>query len=474
MSAILPVAVRRPAALVSVLLLAGLLLSVLFAVPAEAHVRLDLVKPQDGSRLDAAPDTLVFVATEPLEAGSVQVEVRGQRTGTDVKLGEGYSGARVGEFVVPVVGPMPHDAYFVDAQVTGLDGHTVGSTWAIVIGPGPAISATGGVTGAGADPTTVVVLETARVVAIVVTPLLALPLVLVLVHPAGFALARVRRAFVAGMMLGFGAAALELFGTASALTGPSGSWVDGLLLAWALPSGKLLVVRCVALLALAFAFVVLRRDAAGNRWSPTHANVAITSAAVVVIANAAGSHAAEDETGMVALVMSATHLAAVSLWLAGVVLWWCCSSPEKTRAPVRTTPALAAAGTEADRGTGAEPVIRPHDAPGGLPLLGLARFALMARCCVALAVATGLFLAWRFTDGFDMAALSGRYGALLTVKLVVVALLVVAALGSHQLTAAGREAGRSSSPSVVRRALRFELAVGAIVMTLGGLLAEIG
>ncbi|MGQ7296732.1 copper resistance CopC family protein [Quadrisphaera sp. KR29] len=102
--------------------IAGLLLVVLPALPAQAHDRLVASSPADGAVLDAAPPSLVLTFSAPALALGSRVVVTGP-TGAVVSTGEPqYTDDTV---VQALGGDLPAGEYRVQWRVTSSDGHPV-------------------------------------------------------------------------------------------------------------------------------------------------------------------------------------------------------------------------------------------------------------------------------------------------------------------------------------------------------------
>lgn len=107
-------------------LLAGALLVLVPALPAQAHDRLEASSPADGSAVQAAPTSVVLTFSAPAIALGSEVVVTGP-DGRVVSVGDAqFVDSTVTQ---PLAGELPAGQYRVDWRVTSSDGHPVSGTF---------------------------------------------------------------------------------------------------------------------------------------------------------------------------------------------------------------------------------------------------------------------------------------------------------------------------------------------------------
>lgn len=113
-------------------LLLAVLGAALFASPAPAHVGVQRTAPAAGDTLDAAPEEVRIRFTGRVEAALTVLTLR--RDGAHVAAGgrmvEG-SGGR--EYVLPLAAPLEPGAYTVDWRTAGADGHPLQGSWTFTV-----------------------------------------------------------------------------------------------------------------------------------------------------------------------------------------------------------------------------------------------------------------------------------------------------------------------------------------------------
>lgn len=132
-------------------LLAGALLVLLPALPAQAHDRLSTTAPADGATVAAAPTSVVLTFEEPAVALGSKVLVTGPG-GAVVSTGDP-------QFVDDTVtqqltGDLPAGTYRVEWRVTSDDGHPVSGTFTYTASGPAAATATSPSTSPPANPST--------------------------------------------------------------------------------------------------------------------------------------------------------------------------------------------------------------------------------------------------------------------------------------------------------------------------------
>ncbi|SDG98219.1 copper resistance CopC/CopD family protein [Klenkia brasiliensis] len=442
-------------------LLGGVAVLLGTAGPASAHATLVTSSPADGARVDAAPGevTLEFDESVSLGAGYARVlGADGERVDT------GAASVTDDVLTIPLRDGLPDASYVVTWRVVSADSHPVSGAYAFVVGDGELVPATDVEAGTDVDPVVATLLPVARWLGFGGLALgLGITVVLALCWPAGWASRRARSLTVAGLGA-VGAGALLSFllqGPYAAATGLSGA-VDPQLLGTTLGSayGTTLLVRVVLVAALA-ALVVLR-PAAGPPGRPWLAVAGLLGLGLVVSTAAVGHPVAGALPGL-AVVVTTVHVAAMTVWLGGLVL-------------------LLAV------------VLRPG-VPAGELGSALPRYSRLAAGSVAALVVSGVVQSVREV-GSPAALVSTTYGWLLVAKLGLVLALLAAAgvsrvwvqqrLGAprpggrrvvaHAYSAEEEAAAAQRTQTAVadvapfRRSVLLEVAVAAVVLALSAVL----
>ena len=372
------------------------------AGPAQAHAGLTSSDPADGARLGTAPAvvTLTFADRVGLMSGSLQVT---DSTRGVVHSGEAFHPEGDRYRVAVILRPaLPGASYLVRYSVVSADGHPVIGGCSFVVGDGPLASAGGALADArGTDPVVGGVFGVARWVSFCGLAVLGGLVFVVICWPSGRADRRARRVLRLGWLaaaLG-SAASLLLQGPYAAQRGLEALLSSELLTAtMSLPVGKVLVLRLVALLALAAAATRLLCDvehvppAVRNR----DEKIALVLGLVLLAGYAGAGHAESGILPTAVVISDMVHMAAMATWLDGLVLLTLVVLP---------------------RG-------RPHELDEVLP-----RFSRLAYGAICVLVVTGSYQAWR---QIGSTALLGEtaYGRLLTMKLIAVAgILLLGDLG---------------------------------------------
>jgi copper transport protein len=414
------------------------------AGPAAAHASLESTEPAASAVLSEPPERVSLRFTE-----AVEVAIGGVRVyeGAGERLDDGRVTRTDGGRTVTVDVPdLERGAYVVTYRVVSVDSHPIRGAFTFRVGAAATedqalvrrlLAAEGGSTAVGA--------AYAGVRALVFASLLLLvggAVFLVVLWPAGAALARVRR-----VLWGAWTAAVVSTVLAIGLQGAYGAGLGlGDTVRWSVISAVLetrygrvslarlglLVVGAVVLRAL------LRRPTA----RPVVAAAAVMGVAVLATPGLAG-HAGAAR--LMALVAGADtlHLLAAATWLGGAVMLAACVLPADPATVDRVVPRYA-------------------------------RLALMA---VAVLAVTGTFVGWRQSESID-AVTSTTYGRLLLLKVAL--FLVIVGLASLSRTWVRRRywaPARSPGPGAVavaapdvgrlRRLVAGELtvAVGVLVLT---------
>ncbi len=103
-------------------LVVGLLGSVMFSVPAQAHTDLIEAVPADGSKLEVAPNNVIFTFNEELLGATVRVSITNESGAVVAKDISESAGSVV---TVPWPADLPVGAYSVSYRVVSGDGHPV-------------------------------------------------------------------------------------------------------------------------------------------------------------------------------------------------------------------------------------------------------------------------------------------------------------------------------------------------------------
>jgi copper transport protein len=382
--------------LLPALLLALVALLLLPAAPASAHAVLVASDPADGARLAEAPRAVRLTFDEavalPPDATTVLSSTGARVDGGGARLGGG------GAVVIPLRADVPAGVYSVSWRVVSADSHVV--TGSIRFGVRRDADAVQGPVTAGSP------LDPAIAAATGATYLglslgLGVPAAVALLWPSQRGRRRIRRTAGAGLAVVLLATIGDLL-----LRGPrasGGGWpgvlrLEDLGYTVTSPPGVVLLVRLVLVVAIA-ALVLLRPRAAPSRGSDAAAGAVglgiLTSVALL-------GHATDGAAGL--LVPAAVlHLAAMAVWVGGLVVLVVAVLPRLRRAP-----------------------------EAGLRVLR--RWSVVAFTCVGVLVVTGEVQA--FPTVVPLAALwSTDYGVLLLAKLGLVAAVLVVAAAAQRIAA---------------------------------------
>ncbi|WP_409332580.1 copper resistance protein CopC [Trujillonella humicola] len=440
----------RSAALLVLLLAALLSAGVATAPPASAHASLVSTDPGEGARLPAVPDrvTLEFNEGVSLGAGYLRVlDSGGERVDT------GDAGVDGGTVSVGLRDGLGDDGYLVTYRVISADSHPISGAFSFVVGDGSLVDASVAGAGDDTDPAVAVALPTGRWIGFAGLALaVGVPAMAALCWPGGWGSGLLRRLTAAGLAAVAVGAVLTFLaqGPYAAATG-LGSAADPALLQATLDSelGVALLARLALTAGLALLLLPwLRR---GETPAPQGLLLGAVLATGLVVSTAAVGHPVAGPYPAIAVLAATAHVAAMALWLGGLV-------------------ALLAA-------------LLREGVPAGEMAGALPRFSRVAATSVTVLVVSGVVQSVREVGSPD-ALFSTGYGRLLLAKLAVV-LLVLAAAGvsrvwvqqrlgvrprraprrgrvtAHAFAAA--EAGEAPSPEVARAAAAREeqLAAGA-------------
>jgi copper transport protein len=400
------------------------------AAPASAHAMLERTSPGADSVVARAPAavTVTFSESVTLVPGAVRVY-----DGALHEVDTGTASHPDGDPTSAGVALAPDLAagtYTVTWRVVSADSHPVSGGFRFSIGhPGPSAAPP---PADSSDGTVGALLAVTRFVEYAGLALLGGAVVLIALRRAGAepaTLRRARRAVVTGWwaLLVGSVLALLLQGPDGAGVGP-GSTLDPTVLATTLasPAGLFLAARVVlvALVGLVGRRLVAPVDAA----VPTGERAVVT--AVLALAAAAtfsaSGHAGVDPPVVLGLVADLTHLAAMSVWIGGIVVLLAALARSASSAPVAAV---------------------------------LPRFSQAAQVAVALIVATGLYQTWRDV-GTPGALVTTTYGWLLIAKVGGVVVLLVLGDRARRLVAR-RLVTRPVTPPRPPVRPRFALSLGA-------------
>jgi copper transport protein len=399
--------VRLRAAGVALLVLLGgwLLAGVVTAGPAAAHASLVASTPADGAQLDSGPDQVTLQFSERVSLGPGYARVLGS-DGQPVATGRPRIGGDV--LTIPLRGTLPRGAYVVAYRVVSADSHPVEGAYSFAVGNVPLVSAQSVAAQPPTDTAVAGALPVGRWIGFAGLALsVGIPVLVLACWPTGRRSARLRRLSLwgAGAVAVGAAVGFLLEGPYTAGRG-LGSVLDPSLLSSTANSGPgvLLVFRAVFGLVL---LVLLARtwrtgDPAGASAGALPDAWTISVGAVLglgIVGTTAGiGHAAGGSWTWLALLVTAVHVGAMTVWLGGLV-------------------GLAVG------------VLR-----SGVPVAEMAgvlpRFSRLAFGAVTALVITGIFQAVREV-GTPGALFSTEYGWILTAKILVVVVVLGAAAVSR-------------------------------------------
>ncbi|MFA5882384.1 MAG: copper resistance protein CopC [Acidimicrobiia bacterium] len=419
-------AIRRwRTAVVAVAALAAALLVGPLASVAGAHADVVSVSPTAGEVLQQSPKSVKVTFTE-----GVNVELGGlfvyDRNGDRVRTGA-LRQPSPGRLVLPIEGELDDGSYIVTWRAVSEDTHPIQGTSTFQVGNASASTADVEsladdlLAGQRADRAVAMGWAAARWTVLASMALLVGGVAVAAVIWPRARDARATRRVVTAGWVGLTASTVVgalLFGAYSR----GGSLVDALDLGvlrdtLATRFGEVWLLRLVVLVV---AFVLLRvlfarRPAASSPlpqwWLPAAAVVGV----VLVCTPGLAGHASTGDHRVFALLTDGLHVGAMAVWLGGLVV-------------------LAA-------------VVLPRDDLDDLRV-AVPRFSRVALGCVGILIVTGAFQTWRLVGGLT-ALRDDEYGRILVVKLVVFALLLVAASFSREIVARVFGAAPQPTPAAV-------------------------
>jgi copper transport protein len=401
------------------------------AAPASAHAVLASSTPPANAILTTAPSEVVLTFTEAVRQVPDKIRVIAP-DGSRADTGEPtFSGAVVSIAVDPL---KPNGTYLVTYRVISADSHPVAGGYTYSVG---APSAPPTAAGGAADE------ETSRLLAVTIpivkyvgygglVLLVGPTLVLALLWPQRLSRTAPTRLAYVGLGLVAFSTVIELWLQAPYTTG--GGYFDGAALRDVLASqfGTTHLIRLAVLIAAAF---LLRPVLSGRGGTADRALLAIL--AIVGLATwPLSGHAGASPVPSVSVVVDATHLAGMAVWLGGLVMLVGFLLPQAD-----------------ERELGAI-----------LPVWS--RWA-------ALAVA-GLFLAGSIQALIEVSTVSAlfgtTYGRVIIAKIVLFSVVIAVAAYSRRLV---RMRVAASRPFPLRRAIWAELGITAVVLALSASLVQI-
>lgn len=399
------------------------------AAPAGAHASVIEVRPNAGEVLERSPRAVKVWFTEGVDValGGVFVyDARGER----VPVGK-LRQPSPDRLVLPIDGRLDDGSYIVTWRAVSEDTHPIQGTWTFQVGSASASAAevesvaSRLLAGQEAGRSVAIGWAVARWTVYAATALLVGGTVFGAVVWPRARDARATRRLVAVGWVGLTAATIvgvALFGAYSR-GGSLADAVDPDVVRATLDSrsGAAWLTR-LALLAVAFVLlrVLFAHRPAADRplpawWLPL---AAVTGVGLVATPGFAG-HASTGDQRVLALLSDTVHVAAMAVWLGGLVVLAAAVLPTRDLAELRRA---------------------------------LLRFSRVSTGCVAALVATGAYQSWRLVGGLD-ALRNAEFGRILVVKLVVFAVMLVVATSSREIAArltAPRDGARVAAVPVVR------------------------
>jgi copper transport protein len=380
------------------------LVGVLGAAAASAHAELLGSTPADGQRLASAPTEVVLSFTEPVTVPDSGLGVL-DRAGQRVDDGSvGHPAGRSDQVRIGLRPRLPAGAYLVTWRVVSADAHPIQGGVSFTVGDAAPLSAQDRTAIAGGSGTgqAGMLLAVARWAGFAGLALLVGGLVFLTVSwPDGRHEAAPSRLVRVGALGAAGAGLAEfLLQGPYAADRPVGDALDPALLEQTLGGrfGLVVLLRVILLIGLADAAPALLAGPARRATA-----VAVAAAVGLPVTWALAGHAAVGIQAPLAVAVDATHLAAMAVWLGGLVFL--------------SAFGLRRATTGGDGGDGGDG--RPMDLGQVLP-----RFSQLAFTAVIALAATGTYQSWRQVGTF--AALPATtYGRLLLIKISLFCVLIL-------------------------------------------------
>ena len=399
------------------------------AAPAFAHAGLESSTPAASSVLEKSPAAIVLDFDEAVEAPLTSIDLF-DADARPVEIGAPVAVSGDDSIVQASLPDLADGLYAVAWRITSVDGHVVDGAFSFQIGTaateaGDADSLLGQVAdGVSATSAVERLLSVARLLAFLGVVVLLGAGLFAAAAPAHLAERRGTLvllwcgavSLLVGSLMHYGfQAAYAAAGTVGDAFSPS---------VWGLidqtGTGRTILLRIVLEVVLVVLLALFRHRA--TAW---WRSVALATALATVVSFPAGGHASSLSPRLLWTAVDALHLAAIALWLGGLVLF-----------------------TVGRR-------VWLHD-EAAAPLVR--RFSAAAAVCVPVIVATGLAQTWKLAGGFDNVT-ETAWGRTLLVKVSVVAALVAVGGVSRWLL---RHAGVSS----LGRTVAVEAVLGIAVLAL--------
>lgn len=399
----------------------GVVVGLLTSSPAAAHASLIGSDPLPGQQLAQSPAEVVLMFSESVTPVSFVVL---DDQGVPVVAGDvAHPGGSSRELAVPLQPDLPSGVYVVDWSVVSADAHPVSGAFDFAVG---AATATGTITSGDAASIAVEVgysiVRWAGLAGLVV--LVGGTFFLLVVWPAGaHSRARVVPLVGAGMAA---TASIGQLGLQGPYTGQA--FADIVNQAF----GHTIILR-MTLLASAAAVVVLF-----TRQQTTRADQVVLGlpvAAGLLVTWPLVGHARAAEPAWLAVTADAAHLAAVSVWIGGLVV-------------------LVG-------------FVLRRTVPRDEALVVARRFSPIALGCVAAIAATGAYQSWRQV-GFIAAFAETGYGQLVTAKLALFAGLIALGWRARRWLHSGGVGGAAA----LRLSVGFEVIIAASALALASVLVS--
>ena len=459
----------RRAFLLLVALVAGAALALGPAGPAHAHASLESSSPSASAVLDEPPTDITLDFDEPVTAQDGGIRLL-DSSSTPIELGPAEQGSDP-TVVVAAVPEIPDGAYVVAWQVVSQDGHPLSGAFAFQVGRDAAIDTrdllASVLSGQQGDGT---VEQLATFARLLTYGGLALGIGGAAFATAIWPSAASRWSARRLVWFGWGAMLLGTVGTilisGPYLTGRSIGDVGDLDLLRSVADTRSVQMAGIRLALLVLVLPLLVRLASG--WGGNAQLAGVLLGELIIGTVALAGHSGSGRYAALGVLLDAVHLAAMAVWLGGLVLLVVLlpsSGPPGPPGPLEPGEPESMAVGDADADDG-EPALTAGSVGAALAPVdeaseGVARFSSVAFACVVALVVTGVVQAWRVLPGGLGDLTSTDYGRTLLVKLVFVAGLVALGWGSRRLVARrllGPPLWRSVATEVV-------IAVAVLVVT---------
>jgi copper transport protein len=387
-----------------VALLAALLLGL--GSPASAHSELERSEPGDGGTVEVERDSLTLWFTEPVDEASARFELNSDN-GTPVAARATITNDAEGALVELKVTPLWQDTYILEWDLLStIDGHDFPGSIVFGAGVRPATTSAGGIALPDTNSLALRWLDLFLVMVVIGGVVVSRRTLGPQARLLPAEIRRANRLTDAAAVLALITGALIVVDRVPRYGRTPSVWIDSMLFSTMAGTtwGRLWAAREIALAILIVAQLANRRIRATGRRIPPEVVAAL---AVIIGAEAWAGHAGTlSRSTVVAIAMSAAHLASASVWAGGLVVlavvfapWW-------------------------DRRAG-----RRREAWS--PTAVWNRFSSLAAASLVVLIATGLYASGRhLPDLGDLT--SSVWGVALTVKLA----LAAAALALAGLNAA--------------------------------------